>query len=132
METTNKTPVMDTPINAKIVELLGTTSWNNTKNNTTVYYHKLKLDNGETISIGKNNDTPFVVGNEIVYQNTLNSKGVVCQKEIKPNNSSSYKNNSKQVNAYSKQVALQAAAQLGGTRETIIENAEFFLSWLDK
>lgn len=131
MEATNKTPVMDTPIQSKIVELLGTSSWNNTKNNTTVYYHKMKLENWEIISIGKNNDTPFIVGNEIVYQNTLNSKGAVCQKEIKANNSPN-KSTSKQVKAYSKQIALQAAAQLWGTRETIIENAEFFLEWLDK
>lgn len=125
--------IFDTPVKSKVVELLGTTTWTNKVNGTTVYYTKLRMENGETITLGKNKENAFSVGQEIEYKHVANANGGVSQKEIQSNSRANDRQSSKKsVQAYSRQVAIQAAAHGGGTVEEVIKRAEIYLAWINR
>lgn len=52
-------------ITAKVVEILATRKWDGDRG--TVYYQTLKMDNGDTGSIGKKTENHFKVGDSITY-----------------------------------------------------------------
>ena len=48
-----------------------------------LYYHSLKLENGETISLGKKKEDAFAVGQEISYIETVDANGKKKRSEPK-------------------------------------------------
>lgn len=64
---------------AKITSVKSITKWE--KDGNVIYFHKLELDNGETIDIGKKQENAFKDGESIDYE-IVNGKA----KEVRQNN----------------------------------------------
>lgn len=92
--------------------------------NGTIYYITLKLENGETISLGKKKENAFAVGQEISYIETVDANGKKKRSEPKK--------------AYgvggisNKQIAAIGAAILtAGGKSDFKTSADTILNWLE-
>lgn len=92
--------------------------------NGTIYYITLKLENGETISLGKKKENAFAVGQEISYIETVDANGKKKRSEPKK--------------AYgvggisNRQIAAIGAAILtAGGKSDFKTSADTILNWLE-
>lgn len=92
--------------------------------NGTIYYITLKLENGETISLGKKKENAFAVGQEISYIETVDANGKKKRSEPKK--------------AYgvggisNKQIAAIGGAIISASGKSDFKtSAELILNWLE-
>jgi len=66
---------------AKVVEITKVNEWDWPHGK--LYYINMKLDNWETISLGKKKADAFKVGDSVCYEDYIDAKGATKQKEVK-------------------------------------------------
>lgn len=66
---------------SKILEILSVKI--REQKNVKLYYYNLKLENGETISLGKKKENAFIVGQEVSYTETVDANGKKKRSEPK-------------------------------------------------
>lgn len=89
-----------------------------------LYYHSLKLENGETISLGKKKENAFTVGQEISYTETVDAKGKKKRSEEKKSYGVGGISN-KQI------AAIGAAILTAGGKSDFKTSADTILNWLE-
>lgn len=65
----------------KVLEILGANEWDWPHGK--LYYINMKLDNWETISLGKKKSDAFKVGDTVCYEDYVDAKWKTKQKEVK-------------------------------------------------
>ena len=65
---------------AKITEIMWANEWNWPHGK--LYYINMKLDNWETISLGKKKADAFIVGDQVSYEDYVDDKGKTRYKEV--------------------------------------------------
>jgi len=89
-----------------------------------LYYHNLKLENGETISLGKKKENAFTVGQEISYTETVDANGKKKRSEEKKSYGVGGISN-KQI------AAIGAAILTAGGKSDFKTSADTILNWLE-
>ena len=92
--------------------------------NGTIYYITLKLENGETISLGKKKENAFAVGQEISYIETVDANGKKKRSEPKKTYGVGGISN-RQI------AAIGAAILTAGGKSDFKTSAELILNWLE-
>lgn len=89
-----------------------------------LYYHSLKLENGETISLGKKKENAFTVGQEISYTETVDANGKKKRSEPKKAYGG-WGTSNKQI------AAIGAAILTAGGKSDFKTSADTILNWLE-
>ena len=89
-----------------------------------LYYHSLKLENGETISLGKKKEGAFAVGQEISYIETVDANGKKKRSEPKKSYGG-WGISNKQI------AAIGAAILTAGGKSDFKTSADTILNWLE-
>ena len=76
---------------AKVLEIIGANEWEWPYGK--LYYINMKLDNWETISLGKKKSDAFKVGDMVCYEDYVDAKWKTKQKEVKEENTFEPKSN---------------------------------------
>lgn len=90
-----------------------------------LYYHSLKLENGETISLGKKKEDAFAVGQEISYIETVDANGKKKRSEPKKAYGGGAGISNKQI------AAIGAAILTAGGKSDFKTSADTILNWLE-
>jgi len=112
----------------------------------TLYGFYVTFENGDNgkYNSKSENQTKFVVGEEATYEyigREYQGKTYYTVKPVNPqfanvtpssNGSASVKTNSSKDELIARQTALKAAAELGGTPQQVIANAQTFVDWVMK
>jgi hypothetical protein len=93
--------------------------------NGTIYYITLKLENGETISLGKKKENAFAVGQEISYIETVDANGKKKRSEPKKAYGGGAGISNKQI------AAIGAAILTAGGKSDFKTSADTILNWLE-
>lgn len=107
---------------SKILEILSVKI--REQKNVKLYYYSLKLENGETISLGKKKENAFSVGQEISYTESVDANGKKKRSEPKKSYGGGWISN-KQI------AAIGAAILTAGGKSDFKTSADTILNWLE-
>lgn len=108
---------------SKILEILGVKERQGGQ--MTIYYITVKLENGETITLGKRKKDALIVGQSITYTEEETADGKKKYKEVRPSFSKGAGISNKQI------AAIGAAILTAGGKSDFKTSADTILNWLE-